>query len=158
MASSLITGAVSLLLILTAGYIIATGILTIAETTMYAQSDVSYNQELMRQTIISMDSLWDDANGQISMDIYNNGSTSFSAKDFQNMEIFTFDTTDKILRFTIDDDDCEEFGVVNEYDIINKGMWDPSEILRVNISRAHAPIWVKFVTSNGISTSMNVEI
>lgn len=153
MASSLITGAVSLLLILIAGYVIATGILTIAETTMYAQSDVTYNQELIRQTDISMDSLWDSPT--LSLNIYNNGSTSFSAKDFLNMEIFTFDATNKTKRYT--EDNCAKFEVSTASDIVNKGMWDPSEVLLVNISLAHTPQWVKFVTSNGVSTSMNIE-
>lgn len=155
MASSLITGAVSLLLILISGYIIATGILTIAETTMYAQSDVTYNQELMRQTEISMDSLWDSDAGTLSLNIYNNGSTSFSSRDFSYIDIFTYDNENKTQRYT--KENCAPFGVTTTSDIINKGMWDPSEVLLVNISLTHAPIWAKFVTSNGVSTSMNVE-
>ncbi len=155
MASSLITGAVSLLLILIAGYVIATGILTIAETTIYTQTDVTYNQELIKQTQISMNAFWDVNNSRISMYIFNNGSTSFSENDFKHMDIFTYDTF-QVRNFTKADSDCETFEVLEASDVINKGMWDPSEILLVNITVTQAPKWVKFVTSNGVTTSMNI--
>jgi len=155
MASSLITGAVSLILIIIAGYVIATGILMVAETTIYAQTDAAYNQELIRQTDISMDSLWNSET--LSLNVYNNGSTSFSSRDFSNMDIFIYpDDTNKIKRYT--KDNCIRFNVTPTSDIINKGMWDPSEVLLVNLSLAQEPKWVKFVTSNGVSASMNIGV
>lgn len=154
MASSLITGAVSLLLILIAGYVIATGILTIAETTIYTQTDVTYNQELIKQTAVSVDPLWDSEEKRLSLTLFNNGSTSFSTKDFLKMDVFTYDAVNKMQRYTYSD--CE-FIVNPTMDIINKGMWDPSEVLVVNISLAQTPEWVKFVTSNGITTAVNIE-
>ena len=50
MASSLIAGAVSLLLIIIAGYVIASGLLMVAETTILAQIDVTAAKEHILQT------------------------------------------------------------------------------------------------------------
>jgi hypothetical protein len=152
MASSLIAGAVSLLLIIVAGYVIATGILMVAETTVYTQMDVSYNQELIKQTDISMDYSWDS--GTLSLNVFNNGSTSFTSKDFLNMDLFTYDSVNKTRRYS--KANCDPFNVTTASDIINKGMWDPSEVLLVNISLTQKPTWAKFVTPNGVTATLTV--
>lgn len=160
MASSLITGAVSLLLILTAGYVIATGILTIAETTMYAQSDVTYNQELMRLTEVTMNSSW--SSDTLSINVFNNGSTSFTSNDFSKMDLFVYpDGIEKMKRYSIDD--CNPSIPAKgddpvHGDILNIGMWDPAEVLTLSLTVTPKPDRVIFVTSNGITAISSVEL
>lgn len=158
MASSLISGAVSLLLILIAGYVIATGILTISETLIYTQTDVSFNQENIAQTDISLDSSYSDTT--LSMIVYNNGSTSFTSKDLENMELFVYHEGSGISHYT--KGMCSRFDISTdagkEYrDIINIGIWDPSEALEISINGiASKPDRVKFITSNGVTASSSV--
>jgi hypothetical protein len=56
----------------------------------------------------------------------------------------------------------DEFSYTITNDLVNKNMWDPSEILEININLSNNPAitpgWVKFVTSNGVSSSTNIDI
>jgi len=163
MASSLIAGAVSLLLIIVAGYVIATGILMVAETTVYTQMDVSYNQELIRQTDISMDSSWDSVESTLSINVYNNGSTSFTSKDFEKMDLYIYPDGGEMQRYSVNTfnpkipnilDDlvyCENF---NHCDVLNRGMWDPAEVLIFSVPSVDPkPDRVIFVTPNGVTAT-----
>lgn len=165
MASSLIAGAVSLLLIIVAGYVIATGILMVAETTVYTQMDVSYNQELIKQTDISMDYSWDS--GTLSINVSNNGSTSFTSKDFEKMDLYIYPDPEvdgggmkrrpvntfnpRIPNNSVDNDYCEIF---NNCDVLNKGMWDPAEVLIFSVPSVDPkPDRVIFVMPNGVTAT-----
>ncbi|PWR75793.1 hypothetical protein ACKUB1_10595 [Methanospirillum stamsii] len=150
MASSLISGAVSLILILLAGYVIATGILTIAETTIYTQSEMSLIHDSIQQTDLSM------ANpspvysgGTLTFYISNNGTTSFKKTDVGFDFFITNDATKATSRYSLTD--LSTFDITE--DIINKGFWDPSEIVQAEISLAYTPNFVKIVTPNGVSAS-----
>jgi archaellum component FlaF (FlaF/FlaG flagellin family) len=161
MASSLIAGAVSLLLIIVAGYVIATGILMVAETTVYTQIDVSYNQEFIKQTDISMDYSWDS--GNLSINVSNNGSTSFTSKDFEKMDLYIYPDGGEMQRYSVNTfnpkipnivDDfayCENF---NHCDVLNKGMWDPAEVLIFSVPSVDPkPDRVIFVMPNGVTAT-----
>lgn len=156
MASSLIAGAVSLLLIIIAGYVIATGILMVAETTVYTQMDVSYNQEFIRQTDISMDASWDS--GTLSINVYNDGSTSFTTKDYEKMDLFIYPDGGVMERYpvsglspSIPDKDIDQV----HGDVLNLGMWDPAEVLTISFSIAE-PDRVIFVMPNGVTATASV--
>ena len=152
MASSLVAGAVSIILILIAGYVIGSGILAIGETTVLVQTEVALNQEQLLQTSIAIDAYWDTT--QLWVNVTNTGSTSFSPDDLDKTDIFTYDSVNKLRRF--ERSDCSFFVINASSDIINQGMWDPSEIINLKIITATEPEWVKFVTSNGVSASTNV--
>jgi len=152
MASSLIAGAVSIILILIAGYVIGSGILAIGETTVLVQTEMTQNQEQLLQTSIAIDAYWDTT--QLWVNVTNTGSTSFSPDDLDKTDIFTFDSVNKLRRF--ERSNCSSFVINASSDIINQGMWDPSEIINLKIITATEPEWVKFVTSNGVSASTNV--
>lgn len=159
MASSLISGAISLLLILIAGYVIATGILTIGETMIYTQSDMASNQESIKQTVISANSTYSGTT--LLVYVYNEGSTSFTTKDFENMELYVYpEVSGKIRYIESDFGDIkitDDVGKEDYWDIVNVGMWDPSEALEISIlGFSSKPDRVKFVTSNGVSAYSNV--
>lgn len=151
MASSLITGAVSLLLIIIAGYIIATGILTIAETTIIAQTEMSAIFANIEQTKISVSNyVW--SGNRLSLYFQNDGAISFKRLD-SGIDLFIGDSSDnKTTRYSLSD-----FTTRITNDVTNKGFWDPSEILEINITLSYTPNWAKFITSNGISASTNIE-
>ena len=152
MTSSLITGAVSLLLIIIAGYIIATGILTVAETTIGTQIEMSTVFETIQQTKISVyEYLWSDTDNKLSLYFENDGSVSFKRLDSGYDLYISNSSTNITTRYTLSDITVR---IIN--DITNKGFWDPSEVLEVNITLDYTPNWAKFVTSNGVSASTNI--
>lgn len=156
MASSLIAGAVSLLLIIIAGYVIATGILMVAETSVYTQMDVSFNQELIKQTDISMDSSWDS--GTLSINVYNDGSTSFTSKDYEKMDLFIYPDGGVMGEYLVSDlsPSIPDKGTDPVHgDVLNLGMWDPAEVLTISFDIAK-PDRVIFVTPNGVTATSSV--
>ncbi|OQA58402.1 MAG: hypothetical protein BWY45_01231 [Euryarchaeota archaeon ADurb.Bin294] len=150
MASSLITGAVSLLLIIIAGYVIATGILMVAETTVMTQIDVTAaNEQLLQSSIQITSSEYEDP--ELTLIIKNTGNFVYGNNSFDKMDLYIFTSTG-MKKYGNDN-----FSYVFLNDTINKKMWDPSENISVNISGIGAPLWVKFVTSNGAFSSLNIE-
>ena len=59
------------------------------------------------------------------------------------MDLFIYDSS-SMTRYDV----TTHCTIVN--DLVNKGMWDPTEIMNVSISGSN-PEWVKFVTPNGVS-------
>jgi hypothetical protein len=150
MASSLVSGAVVLLLILIGGYVIAGGILTIAETVALTQSEMTLTQENILQTAISISTAtWSDPT--LTIDLLNTGSTSIKESD-PGMDLFLCDSSKVITLHPVSD--WLSTLIVN--DTTNKNMWDPSETLRVQINPGYSPIWAKFVTPYGVSASTNI--
>lgn len=156
MASSLITGAVSLILILLAGYVIATGILTIAETTIYTQSEMALIHESIQQTDISMAVPNPEySGGTLTFYVSNNGTTSFKITDTGFDFYVNNGATKEITRYSISDLPPNSVTIPEEK--INRGYWDPSETLKAEISiPLYTPDLVKIVTPNGVSASGEV--
>lgn len=149
MASSLIAGAVSLLLIIIAGYVIVTGILMVAETTVMTQIDVTAaSEQLLQSSIQITSSEYEDP--ELTLIIKNTGNFVYGNNDFDKMDLYIFTSTG-MTKYGTDD-----FSYVFLNDTINKKMWDPSENISVSISGVGAPLWVKFVTSNGAFSSLNI--
>jgi len=143
MASSLIAGAVSLMLILISGYVIVTGILTISDTMIYTLTDVSALQERTLHSNINITS-HSEPLVAFEIQIENTGDTIYSAREMDKMDLYL----------------CIG-GIINKYDPnsktltndkINVNMWDPGEVLTVTYSSSDVT-WAKFVTSNGVSDS-----
>ncbi len=151
MASSLISGAVALLLILTGGYVIAAGILSIAETTMNSQIEMTTIEEKQVQTRIT--ALYSEIKeiDTLVLGVANNGSTTFGGSDFEKMDLFVYDDTLGTRKYN-DTSLNWEYEIIN--DKINKKMWDPGEVINVTIDLTTPPVWAKFSTPNGITTSM----
>ncbi|ABD39880.1 hypothetical protein Mhun_0102 [Methanospirillum hungatei JF-1] len=160
MASSLIAGAVSLLLIIIAGYVIASGILMVAETTTLAQIDVTAAKEQILQSNIQIMGNYSGSNWLI-IDVKNIGNTVFSGTDIQKMDLFIYDGSSFLGKY-VKGSGSDRFSYSIENDVVNKNMWDPSEIINININLTNdpaiTPAWVKFVTSNGVSSSTNIII
>jgi len=160
MASSLIAGAVSLLLIIIAGYVIATGILMVAETTTMAQIDVTAVNEQILQSNIQILGNYSGSNWLI-INVKNSGNIVYSGTDIQKMDLFIYDGTSFLDKYVYGIGD-DKFSYTFANDLVNKNMWDPSEIINININLTNdpaiTPAWVKFVTSNGVSSSTNIII
>lgn len=152
MASSLITGAISLLLIIIAGYVVATGILMIAESTINTQSEMNFVYESIQQTIIG---IWEDSSEGTVLDvkIVNNGSTTFNLND-ENFEIYVGNKLTNITtRYS-----TSAFTITPINDIVNKGFWDPYEVITIYTDLGYTPNWFKIVTPNGVSASTIIEL
>lgn len=149
MASSLISGAVVLLLILIAGYVIAGGILTISETVVITQTEMTQTQENIRQTALNISSTnWSDP--VLTLFILNTGSTSIKKSDM-GMDLFLCNPSNVTTRYP---SNVLTKTIVN--DITNKEIWDPSEILKVEYNPGYPPTWARFVTPYGVSASTNI--
>jgi hypothetical protein len=160
MASSLISGAVALLLIITGGYVIASGILTIGETTMNSQTDMSSIQDLIHQSSMHIDStaVGHNTNWWLVVDLNNTGSTPFGVSDYARFDMYIYQeiTTKTLSRYTTSTTPGFSYALIN--DKINRNMWDPSETLelRINLTDDRIPNWTKIVTPNGITASTNL--
>jgi len=125
----------------------------IAETTVYTQMDVAFNQENIRQTVINInsssvskpDSLYD-----MEIQITNNGSVSFGKSDYSKIDLFIYDGSTMNLYSISNTSNLKN-------DLINKGIWDPSEIIVIKKENlVNEPLWAKIVLPNGISISTNL--
>lgn len=152
MASSLITGAVAVLLILIAGYVIVTGILSISETVYYTQSEMTGLHQKYLNTKLTILYTESDATSFL-IGVANNGSTSFGGADYGKMDLFVVHSdntyTHEILTSSIGT------SIIN--DRVNQRIWDESEV--INLTRSTAPkrpVWVKLVTPNGVTASANL--
>lgn len=160
MVSSLITGSIALILLLTGGYVIASGILNIAESTMNSQAEMSSIQDLIHQSQIHIDSTTVGYNTKwwLVVDLNNTGSTTYTGTDFSRLDMYVYqDTGTKTLsRYT--KASSPGFSPVLLNDKINKNMWDPSETLelRINLTDDRIPNWTKIATPNGITASTNL--
>lgn len=149
MASSLIAGAVSLLLIIIAGYVIASGILMVAETTVMAQIDVTAtNEQLLQSSIQITTGEYDDP--ELTLMIQNTGNFVYGINDFDKMDLFIFSSAG-MTKY-----DNDDFSYILLNDTVNKKMWDPNENISVSISDIGTPLWAKFVTSNAAFSSLNI--
>ena len=150
MASSLISGAVALFLILTGGYVIAGGIINIAESTMTAQSDATILLQKNLNSKISI--LYSEKPTATSflIGVSNNGSTYYGGSDFAKMDVFIGYENAPVARESI----TGHYVIIN--DRVNQNMWDESEIINVSYNLADEPVWVKIVTSNGVTASTNL--
>lgn len=146
MASSLITGAVSIMLILISGYIIANGILTISETMINTQSDISAMDEQILQSDIQIIAY--QVTTDLVLEVKNTGNTIYSVSDLNKFDLYLC-TSGVISKVT------PKSKTINN-DLVNKNMWDPGEVLLVTYDYSTSPSWAKVVTSNGISASTNV--
>lgn len=147
MASSLISGAVALLLILTGGYIMASGILSIGEIISLTQTDMTMTQEKIRQTNLNITSS-DWTSPTVTISVLNTGLTSFP-RDDAGFDLYLCDDSNVTRKATIQTRSIPD-------DITGKEMWDPSETLVLTCNPGYTPTWVRFVTSNGISASTNL--
>lgn len=149
MASSLIAGAVSLLLIIIAGYVIATGILMVAETTVMTQIDVTAaNEQLLKSSIQITSGVYEDS--ELTIVIQNTGNFVYSPSDFKKMDLFIL-TNNGMEKY-----DGDSFSYLLLNDTVNKEMWDPDENVSVKIGCGFIPLWAKFVASNGVYSSINL--
>ncbi len=152
MPSSLITGAVAVLLILITGYVIIGGILTISETTFNTQTEIlGLNQKFLKTNI---NILYSEKNAtSFLIGVANNGSTSFGGSDYGKMDLFIGYSDYSIVRETLTSTLASS--IIN--DRINRKIWDESEI--INLSRSglgKEPVWVKIVTPNGVTAATNL--
>ncbi|WP_319578579.1 hypothetical protein [uncultured Methanospirillum sp.] len=160
MASSLITGAAALLLILIGGYVVAAGILMIAESTMNSQIEMSAIQDSLHQSQIHIDSTTVGYNTKwwLVVDLNNTGSTTYRGSDLSRFDMYVYQGigTKTLSRYTSASSPGFTYDFLN--DKVNKNMWDPSETLelRINLTDDRIPNWTKVVTPNGITASTNL--
>ena len=150
MVSSLVTGAVAVLLILISGYVIIGGILTMSETVFYTQSDMTLMQQKKLNTNINI--LYsENTTTSFLIGVSNNGSTYFGGSDFGKMDLFIGYNDGTVTRSSI----TNHYTIIN--DRVNQKMWDESEIMNVSFSGlTPEPVWVKLVTPNGVTASKNL--
>ncbi len=161
MVSSLVTGAVALVLLLTGGYVIAAGILTIAETTMNSQIEMGNIQDGIRQSLIKIDLATVGSGGAsnywLVLDLNNTGSTTYTTGDLSRTDLYVFDkSTNTLNRYTSSISETPHFSYIVPNDLMNKNMWDPSETLEIRLNTSINPSWTKVVTPNGITASTNL--
>lgn len=145
MVSSLITSAIGLIMILVAGYVIATGIIVTSETVMGAQKEMNSIQSDILNTGITITNTLNSTTW-LTLEIENTGNTVIS--DISAIDIYILEGT-TMNRYTNNT-------VVPYPAIINPGFWDPGETLSITTTLITGPFpkWAKVTTPNGISASV----
>ena len=163
MVSSLITGAATLLLILIGGYVVAAGILTIAESTMNSQIEMSAIQDSLHQSNIAIDAttVGKETSDKwwLVVSLNNTGNTVYGGTDYSRMDLFVYqdaESVSKILTRYSNKTTSPVFQYYLPNDKVNRNMWDPSETLEIRLNNSIIPNWTKFVTSNGVTASTNL--
>lgn len=140
MASSLLSGAICVLLILIAGYVIFSGILILTETTIMAQKDADLKREQVDHSNITITRIYPGENWVI-LSIVNDGSSVYSQNDIKKMELFLYNHSSGIYKLynytyaSIPD----HFSYSLDNDHVNKNMWDPGENMNVTINLSEVP-------------------
>jgi flagellar protein FlaF len=150
MVSSLLTGAIGVLLILITGYVVVGGILTIGETIINTQTDVN---ELQQKNLNSrlMVLYTEKTPTSFLIGVSNNGSTYFGGSDFGKMDVYIGYTDNTVTKESI----LTHYTIIN--DRINRNMWDESEIVNMSYSGlGKEPVWVRLATPNGATVSTNL--
>jgi hypothetical protein len=149
MASSIISGAISIMLILLTGYVIASGILSISQSMLETQTDVSALDEQILHSNIQIIN-YSTNSKDLSLEVKNTGETSYSVNDLNKIDLYLLIGSIQKLVPT--------HKLKSETDLVNKEMWDPGEILYVNYTYISTPVWARIVTSNGITSSIILNI
>lgn len=123
----------------------------IGETVTLTQTEMTIVQEKIRQTDLNVTlAEWaaPGGNGTLTINIENAGITSFKVTD-RGMDLYYCDSVGETKR-------VNSFTGTIDSDIINKGFWDPAEILIIAIPITPSPKWVWFTSPNGVTASRNV--
>jgi archaellum component FlaG (FlaF/FlaG flagellin family) len=113
------------------------------------QAEMTVTQEKIRQTDLNI-SYTDWTPSTLTLYVLNTGTTSFNRVD-TGMELYICDSSNVTHHVT-------SFTSSIQNDITNKGFWDPTEIMTIEISDpGYTPIWVKYVTPNGVTASANID-
>ncbi|MBN1167122.1 MAG: hypothetical protein JXA44_08335 [Methanospirillaceae archaeon] len=144
MVSSLITSAIGLIIILIAGYVVATGILVTSETVIGAQKEMSAIQSDILNTGITITNT-DNETDWVALDVENSGNSVIS--DLGAIDIYVLEGT-TMTRYT------NNTPIITPTSI-NPGYWDPGETLNISttLNTGPYPKWVKVATPNGITAS-----
>ena len=152
MASSLITGAIMIVLLLVASYVIVGGIITTSETLVKAQYDSSVEISKQVGTDIRLNNSYLINDGYLWIDVFNVGRVPITYPldllivDINGVTEFFSDVTLGEYEF-ID----TESGRVRA--TINQGVLDPGEGVPVGIPQHWEPRWAEVITQSGISSS-----
>ncbi len=154
MVTSLITSAIGLILILVAGYVVATGILVTSETVIGAQKEMNVVQIEILGTGITVTSSppgFDSETGKynLTLSVENTGDAVIS--DLDELDIYIL-VNNEMVRYS--GASIIPSPPVIAPDTINPRFLDPDETLTITIEDIDGtPEWAKVTTPNGISAS-----
>ena len=151
MASSLIPGAIMVVLLIIASYIIMGGIINTSETLTDAQYDAS--SEISRQlgTDIRLNNSYLVKNNILWIDVQNVGRIPITYP----LDLIIVDENHN-PTYHYDVSRGEEFIDTRprSLDTLNKGVLDPGEGVAIGIPKPNSePFWAEVITENGVSSS-----
>ena len=153
MASSLITGAIMLVLLLVAGYVIVNGIMNTGEKLSNAQYDTSADMAKYLGTDIRLNNTYRIYNNYLWFDVINTGRVPVTYP----LDLIVIDEVTHTPTYYSNTERTEEF-IAGAWPLttntLNKGVLDPGEGVGIGILvPEHKPYWAEVITSNGISSS-----
>ena len=150
-AASLVATAIGILLLIITAYLLASGTISLTETMVTAEKDMTAVSSKITGTSIS---IWESAGtGPIYVTINNTGSEGFN--DFASMDVFLQDSTNfpEYLGYNPEGGTGWQVWRI-EPDTVYPNTWDPGEALTIQINAAGGPyIWVKVTTPTGVPAS-----
>jgi len=164
-AAEIVGAAIGVLLLVVVAYMLVAGTLTMAETVVTAQKDVTLMQEARLRTSITItDSKIDDTANTLKINITNNGNEMVS--DLPHMDIFSFNTTNGqgYTHYTYDrynlgnSGNWSIAGFTNDY--IHAGQLDSGVNMTVVVTfySDSRPDSIQVTTNNGISAIAKAQL
>jgi len=164
-AAEIVGAAIGVLLLVVVAYMLVAGTLTMAETVVTAQKDITIMQEARLRTSITItDSKIDDTINTLKINITNNGNEIVS--DLPHMDIFSYNTTNGYTMYTYVPAASvtpgtwyiPENGFENDY--IHAGQLDSGVNMTVVVTfySDSRPDSIQVTTNNGISAIAQAHI
>ena len=154
MASSLITGAIMIVLLLVAGYVVVNGIVDTSETLIKAHYDANAEISDRLGTDLRLNSSYRVTSEYLWLYVTNVGRTPITYP----LDLLVIDTNNNLEYFHNVDRSQEYIETEPEpdrFNTINQGVLDPGETvtIRVSVENLEKPRWAEIITDSGISSS-----
>lgn len=150
-AASLVATAIGILLLIITGYLLAGGIISLTNTMISAEKDMtSISSNIAGTAIRITDS---SGNSTVSLTLSNTGSERISDYEYMDVYVQAGDSVPEYYRYNPSGGrGWQVTGIVP--DTVFPGDWDPGEELYITINADSGPYtWVQVTTPNGVSAS-----
>jgi flagellar protein FlaF len=150
-AASLVATAIGILLLIVTGYLLAGGIISLTNTMISAEKDMtSLSTRIVGTSIRITES---SGNSTVSLTLNNTGSERISRYEYMDVYVQAGDTVPEYYRYNPSGGrGWLIVGIVP--DTVFPGAWDPGEEMFIVLTGDGGPYtWVQVTTPNGVSAS-----
>ncbi|HTY14551.1 MAG TPA: flagellar protein FlaF [Methanoregulaceae archaeon] len=151
--ASILASAVGILLLIITAYVLVGGTLTMTQTVVNAQTDMTALHVKMLGTAVQIEYTNVSAPGQLDISIMNTGTEPIT--DLAHMDVL-LKSGGGVPVLKIKDSGWVLVSI--SPDTVHPNQWDPGELLNMTVSFTDpSPDWVQVTTANGAFTSSYIK-